>query len=175
MSDNSGDNFIDYLNKQCEKLELSKKSSAQIIGFLDTQLNRLNIPKESRDDFIDFLEEQCNNSKMSNNSLGIIIRALHFSAPIVMLVIAFFAPKFLVMMTAFSLLVSLTLFYLFKGCFLTLLESRMCNDSFTITDPILELLDMKINRHNRYKVTSYIMIIYLLIFFSIFYFRFMKK
>ena len=44
------------------------------------------VSKSTRDNCINFLEKKCNESSISNKSLGIMIRAFHISAPIIILI-----------------------------------------------------------------------------------------
>ncbi len=63
-------------------------------------------------------------------------------------------------------------YILFQGCFISMLENRLCDDKFNIVDPFLEYNNVNINYKTRKIVTIYIAVCYTLIFYGIYYFRF---
>jgi hypothetical protein len=134
------------------------------------------ISKETRNKFIDYLEQHfvslLTKYKISEVSFGNIVRSFHLSSPIQLLTIVTFAPKWMAYIAATGLFTVILLFFLFKGCFLSLLEKRFCKDSFTITDPFIEAVGLETNTQTRYLGTCCIMSIYLGIFLNIFCLRF---
>lgn len=52
-----------------------------------------------------------------------------------------------------SLLISIYLFYLCKGCVITKLERLLSKSKWTIIDPILNKLGLSLSRNNRTKIT----------------------
>lgn len=55
-----------------------------------------------------------------------------------------------------SLLISIYLFYLCKGCIITKLEKLLSKSKWTIIDPILNKLGFPISRSNRTKITLFL-------------------
>jgi hypothetical protein len=55
-----------------------------------------------------------------------------------------------------SLLISIYLFYLCKGCIITKLERLLSKSKWTIIDPILNKLGFPISRSNRTKITLFL-------------------
>ena len=55
-----------------------------------------------------------------------------------------------------SLLISIYLFYLCKGCIITKLERLLSKSKWTIIDPILNKLGFSISRSNRTKITLFL-------------------
>lgn len=121
--------------------------------------------------FINYLQDKCNNSKITNNTLGIYIRGLHISAPFFFLMMNIYASKYISILIIILLFIALLLFYLFNGCFLTILERRLCGDTFTFIDPILEYYNYEMTNYNRYVVSFKVAIIYITIMLSITYLK----
>jgi len=130
------------------------------------------ISKLTRDNCINFLENICNYLPISNKLLGLIIRLVHFSLSILIIIFVLFAPKILaVLCIIFSFIMAL-MYVLFGGCILTILEQRLCKENYTILDPFIELIGLKINSKNRKIFTLCTMVPFLSIVSLIFYFRF---
>ena len=103
---------------------------------------------------INYLENKCNNSKIRNITILNILRALHFTIPIFILIISFFVSKKILIIIFFISLIKFILFMYFNCCILSLLELKLSkNDNYTIVDIYLELLDIEINNKNRKKFT----------------------
>jgi hypothetical protein len=124
---------------------------------------------------IDYLDELCNRTCFSRKSLGYMFRAYHVGTPVAMLIIIFLAPKWLALIAAICLFGVGVCFVIFNGCFLSMLERRLCNDDFTIADPFLEIFNWEVTNPNRNKVTYIIVCLYMLVFYSIYYYRFYYK
>jgi hypothetical protein len=131
--------------------------------------------KDSREKFLNYLKNECDKSKISNKSLGIWIRCFHLNAPFSMILIIIFATKDLSNVILFSGTMALCLFFIFDGCFLSKLEQYLCEDSYTIIDPLLEIQDIEINHKNRNKYTFICMTVFSCVFFPIYYYRFIHK
>jgi len=130
------------------------------------------ISKLTRDNCINFLENICNYLPISNKLLGLIIRLVHFSLSILIIIFVLFAPKILaVLCIIFSFIMAL-MYVLFGGCILTILEQRLCKENYTILDPVIKLIGLEINSKNRKIFTLCTMVPFLSIVSLIFYFRF---
>ena len=127
---------------------------------------------ENGPNFVKKLIKQCDKSKISNKTLGILIRGFHISAPINILLSLLYMPKRLFIFTIIYLLVALSFFIYFKGCFLTRLERNLCGDDFTFIDPLMELYDLELNNKNRFKASIMLAFGYLCLCFFIYYIRF---
>lgn len=136
---------------------------------------KLILSKETKKKFINTLVNKCKQSKLSNKSLGILFRCFHLNAPFFILSVVCTAPKIEATFAAIGLLIAALLFTLFKGCFLSMLEQKLCKDNFNIIDPLLEFCDIQINSKNRYIGTYYVISLYFPIFFFIYYYRFCKN
>ena len=70
------------------------------------------------------------------------------------------------------IVILILMFYLFDGCILSMLENRICNDSYNIVDPILEIFNIEINYNNRMRVSYYILGIFAISYMIIYKIRF---
>ena len=121
---------------------------------------------------INTLEKICYNTGLSHKSIGILLRSFHISQPPLIFFAVATQNKYLAIFAISFFIAVVLLFFLFKGCFLTVLENKICNDDFTLIDPLLELLNKSINNSNRINTTYYVFAIYSFILFTIYYFRF---
>ena len=118
------------------------------------------------------LAEKCTKMKLSQKSIGIIIRTIHMSAPPNFVLCVLFGSYLLSTATMLFLVGVLIMFYTFDACFLSALEQKLCNDDFVIIDPALELCDLQINTANRYYISNVIGITYMISMCLIYYIRF---
>lgn len=113
-----------------------------------------------------------NNGKLSKKSIGEIIRAVHFSAPINIIVLLCISPKYICDLIMLYMLCVLISFIIFDGCFITIIEQYYCEDNFTIIDPIIELSELTKTNKNRFNISIPIAIIYITITIIIYDYRF---
>lgn len=114
------------------------------------------LSKEKRNNIIEKLTNDFKKSKFSDKSLGILIRSFHTSTPVSLLFLSLFAPRYVVNCIVAFLVAVFFLFFIFGGCFLTMVENKICNDDFTIADPFLELLELEKNSKNRFDISCII-------------------
>ena len=117
----------------------------------------------------------CDKSSINNYTIGMYIRAWHIMSPIYGIFFMFYISKFLYHLFIAGLLFVFILFIYFKGCILTILEKKLCGDMFTIFDPILEFNNIELNSKNRYDISLLIAILYFVVTFTIYYYRFNKQ
>jgi hypothetical protein len=129
------------------------------------------IGKECINYFINTIDT-FNNKKLSKKSIGEIIRAIHFTAPINIIVLLCISPKYICNLILLYILCVLIAFIIFDGCFITIIEQYYCQDNFTIIDPIIELSDLHKTNKNRFNVSIPIAIIYIIIILIIYDYRF---
>ena len=123
---------------------------------------------------IDWLEDFSGKQRLSRRSVGICMRSLHFNAPLYIILFVTFCPKIIADLTALYFAVILLFFYLFRGCWMTMLETRLCNDDFVIIDPFIEFFGCEINPEMRYNFTMVVMLYFLTWFIWIYYYRFLR-
>lgn len=131
------------------------------------------LSKEQKIKIIDYLESLCNKTRFSNKTLGILLRGLHTVTPINLLGGLLFCSFNIATLCCISLSLVIVLFILFDGCFLSMLEKRLCkDDDYTIVDPFLELFKMENTKENRKKVTINVIGTYTVLFFLIYFIKF---
>ena len=113
-----------------------------------------------------------NNNRLSKKSIGEMIRAIHFTAPINILALLCISPNYLCNIIMLCMLFLLISFIIFDGCVLNIIEQYYCEDTFTIIDPSLELLQINKTNKNRFLVSIPIAILYLTITIIIYDYRF---
>jgi len=119
--------------------------------------------------------EECKKYRLSQKSIGVIVRSVHMAMPANFMYIVMFAPQTQCIITVIGLFIVMTMFYMFDGCFLSILEKELCNDDFTILDPPLELLNMETNGKNRFFISNVLGITYMVAICLIYYVRFMGR
>ena len=103
---------------------------------------------------VNYLESKCNNSKIRNTTILNLLRALHLTIPIFLLILAFYVSRKMVIMIIIFFMLVVSLFYYLDGCFLTLLELKLCkNDNYTVIDIILELFNIELTNKYRNQYT----------------------
>jgi len=132
------------------------------------------LSKEKRNQIVDKLTNDFKNGKLSEKSLGILMRSFHSSTPVSFFILSLFAPRYVVNCVVASLIVILFMFIIFGGCILSMVENKICNDDFTIADPFLELLEMEKNSKNRFNISLTIFTIFNIIIGIIYYVRFLR-
>ncbi len=130
------------------------------------------ISKNSKVKIIDILELLCKKTGISNHSLGVMIRSYHFGMPCAFMFTVLLCNHLLAYISVIYYSLILICYIIFQGCFVSMLENRLCNDKFNIVDPFLELNSVDINYNTRKIVTTYIAVCYTMIFYGIYYFRF---
>ena len=100
------------------------------------------------------------------------IRGWHIMTPIYTIILMFYFSKLSYHILIFNLFFVFSAFIYFKGCVLTVIESKLCGDTFTFIDPILEYNNIELNSKNRYNVSFIVANLYLALTFIIYFFRF---
>ena len=132
------------------------------------------ISKVKRNEIVEKIKTYFQSGKLSDKSLGIMMRTFHISTPVSYLILSVLAPRYVVNIVAALLLVIFLMFIVFGGCILSMVENKICNDDFTIADPFLELLEMEKTSKNRFNISLTIFTIYNIIIGIIYYIRFLR-
>ena len=130
------------------------------------------ISKNSKIKIIDILELLCKKTGISNHSLGVMIRSYHFGMPCAFMFTVLLCNHLLAYMSVIYYSLILFSYILFQGCFVSMLENRLCNDKFNIVDPFLEFNNADINHNTRKIATKYLATCYIIVFYGIYYIRF---
>ena len=91
------------------------------------------ISKEKRNNIVEHFKNKCDNRKLSKKSLGIMMRSFHMSTPVFFILISLFAPKHIVWVVIFLLVVIFLMFFIFDGCILSMIENKVCNNQIIQT------------------------------------------
>lgn len=132
------------------------------------------ISKVKRNEIVEKMKTYFQSGKLTDKSLGIMMRTFHISTPVSYLILSVFAPRYVVNIVAALLLVIFLMFFVFGGCILSMVENKICNDDFTIADPFLELLEMEKTSKNRFNISLTIFTIFNIIIGIIYYIRFLR-
>lgn len=130
------------------------------------------LSKEKRNNIVDNIKNSFKNGKLSDKSLGILMRSFHISTPISFLILSLFAPRYIVNCVVALLVVVFFMFFIFGGCILSMVENKICNDDFTIADPFLESLEWEKTSKNRFNISCMIGGSYYILIAIIYYIRF---
>jgi len=132
------------------------------------------ISKLQRNEIVEKMKTYFQSGKLSDKSLGIMMRTFHISTPVSYLILSLLAPRYVVNIVAGLLLLIFLMFFVFGGCILSMVENKICNDDFTIADPFLELLEMEKTSKNRFNISLTIFTIFNIIIGIIYYIRFLR-
>lgn len=121
---------------------------------------------------INYLEKILLSSNISRKTTGILIRSFHNMLPLIIALLIVIGNKRIVQYCGIIIVILILMFYLFDGCILSMLENRICNDSYNIVDPILEIFNIEINYNNRMRVSYYILGIFAISYMIIYKIRF---
>jgi hypothetical protein len=130
------------------------------------------LSKEKRNEIVEKIKNNCKNSKLSEKSIGILMRSFHTSTPISFVILSIFAPRYIVNCVVALLVIVFFMFFAFGGCILSMIENKICNDDFTIADPFLEALEWEKSSKNRFNISWIIGGSYYIMIAIIYYMRF---
>lgn len=109
--------------------------------------------KELRDKIVNFILDKIRSTGLPDNITGFLLRTIHFHIPFYFLLFFIFFPIKLAFFTLFLLLIPFIAFFYFNGCFITIVEHKLCKDDITVIDPYIILCKDKITIENRYNYT----------------------
>ncbi len=110
-------------------------------------------------------------SGLPDKTLGFLLKSLHFHTPWYHMIYFMFLPKPFALLALVPLLIAFVLFMYLDGCFLTIVEYKLCQNDLNIIDPYILLGGDEITPTTRYWYTMAIAIIYFTIAFLILYVR----
>lgn len=111
------------------------------------------IRKRLRDILVNFVIDIFRLTDLPDLTIGYIIKILHFLAPWNMLLSAIILPLNMAPIVLLPFFIASGLFILLKGCFLTIVEYKLCKDDFNIVDPYIKLFKQKPTKRLRYIFT----------------------
>jgi|TARA_B110000046_G_scaffold105599_1_gene113004 hypothetical protein len=111
------------------------------------------VRKRLRDIIVNFVIDICRLTELSDVTIGYIIKIAHFLAPWNILLMAIILPLKIAPIVLMPFFVASGLFILLKGCFLTIVEFKLCKNDFNIVDPYIRLFGQKPTENIRYIFT----------------------
>ena len=124
---------------------------------------------------VDYIEKYIRCTNISDKSVCMLFRILHYIMPIVFVIIMLIGSKSCFEIVIFFNIVILMFFLIFNGCILSKLEHRFTDENFTVIDPFLEIINIKLTNENRKKYTLYFITAGNIVLFTFYYFRFVKE
>ncbi len=128
--------------------------------------------KKYRKQLVNWLYEILKRTNYPSDILAFVIKAWHFVAPYLCMLIFIFAPIHLAVMLIPLLILYMMMFFYLKGCFVSHLEYKLCpSNAINIMDPYLVLVGWPINDENRHYITHVLIFVYFLFVLPILYVR----
>ena len=110
--------------------------------------------------------------KVSKINIGTWIRSIHFTSPIIIMLIVSLGEKYLVTLTILYCFIASILYFALQECFLSKFEQFYLKDDVYGVDLALELCTYKITKHTRFVGTIIVAFLFYIILFFIVYTRF---
>ena len=111
--------------------------------------------------------------KINKTLIGHWIRSFHYNILIYILIFMILLPKtYSIYIILFYLIFIILPFIVFKGCWVSQLENRLIQDNTNICDLWLEIMNLKINSNNRYYLTIFAGIFFIILLYIIYSFKF---
>jgi hypothetical protein len=128
--------------------------------------------KDKDDKFVDMCENFIRSINLSDKSTCMLLRTLHFTMPIVTVIIMLIGSKTWFKIIIFFNIIVFILFLIFHGCILSKIEHRFTDDDFTVIDPFLEIINVELTNENRHVYSLYSSINGFMVTFGLYYYRF---
>jgi len=129
--------------------------------------------KNIRDNLVHIVESYIRKTNLSDKSICVLLRTVHFSFPIVNGFILLFGPDSWFKLIIYFNIFVFFIFFIFDGCILSKLEHCFTDDEFTVIDPFLELINVELTNENRTTYSLYSSIMGFIFTFILYYYRFM--
>jgi len=98
---------------------------------------------------INFAERIIRKSGLSDQLICTLLRCIHFVMPVITVIILLLGPKEMFITVVFFNVIVFILFFLFDGCILSRIERCFTDDTFTVIDPFLMLINVELTNDNR--------------------------
>lgn len=131
--------------------------------------------KKLRDKLVNFLLNRIREFELPDDMAGFLLRTIHFHIPWYFLFFFTFLPIKLAFFALIPLLIPFIAFFYFNGCFLTIVEYKLCKNDINIIDPYILLCKDKVTMENRYYYTLGVSISYFSVVGLILYFRYLNE
>jgi hypothetical protein len=130
------------------------------------------ITKAAKKQLIEQIVERINSGRVSGKNIGFLIRTIHFVAPLTVLSTIINGTHVTVVLQILFMILSMIAFFIFDGCIVSMIESRLCKDDILIIDPFLEIAGYEVTNRNRKYGTYLIGGSYIISIILIYFYRF---
>jgi hypothetical protein len=111
--------------------------------------------KALRTNLVNNAEQLIRKSGLTDKTICILLRILHFGISIFTGFLLLFGSKQWFLFVVFINIIVFMIFYIFDGCILSKLEHRFTKDEFTVIDPFLILIGVELTNDNRYRYSLF--------------------
>ena len=138
-------------------------------------LKQKTMKKELRNKLVNSILKRVRESGLPDDIAGFLLRTVHFHIPWYFLLFFIFLPLRWAILALIPLLIPFVAFFYFNGCFLTIVEYKLCKNDTNIIDPYILLCKDEVNDKNRYKYTLGVSVLYFSVVAMVFYIRYIYK
>lgn len=128
--------------------------------------------KELKASIVDWNISILRRLKMSDKTIGYVIRSGHAMLPIYTTAVLFFGNQIYALMILMMLIMAFISFWIFNGCIITSIEYKLDNLDVTLMDPVVEILGMEVTPQSRMNVARYASLLYMIFYITIYFIRF---
>ena len=128
--------------------------------------------KKLRSKLVSKMINSIRDTGLSDDMTGFLLRTIHFHIPGYFLLLFLLLPIKYAPYALIPLLIPFIAFFYFQGCFLTIVEYKLCKNDLNIIDPYILAFSDDVTDDNRYKYTLGVSFVYFFIVFLILYFRY---
>lgn len=134
--------------------------------------------KQQKEQYINYLTNPiirfCDFFNFSSKNVGYIIRFIHVFLPVLLFVMLCYCSQFIASLAGVLGTLTIISLFFFRGCVISMVETRLCNDTFNICDPLIMICNMEPNNKNRMLITIFVMSASLLFFLGLYYNKFIS-
>ena len=134
--------------------------------------------KQQKEQYINYLTNPiirfCDFFNFSSKNVGYIIRFIHVCLPVLLFVMLCYCSQSIASLAGVLGTLTIISLFFFRGCVISMVETRLCNDTFNICDPLIMICNMEPNNKNRMLITIFVMSSSLLFFLGLYYNKFIS-
>ena len=134
--------------------------------------------KQQKEQYINYLTNPiirfCDFFNFSSKNVGFIIRFIHACLPVLLFVMLCYCSQSIASLAGVLGTLTIISLFFFRGCVISMVETRLCNDTFNICDPLIMICNMEPNNKNRMLITIFVMSTSLLFFLGLYYNKFIS-
>lgn len=106
---------------------------------------------------LNFFLELVDASPFSRKSTGMMLRTIHTIVPFFFVILLLLTKNKNINYIVLTVIILISfLFVFFKGCILSMIETKLLDDDYNVIDPFLELFNIPITNEKRFIVMKYL-------------------